>query len=1265
MALSQATAQLGLAVGTATIATLQPALPEPLTAFQPLLGETQSAAAAPLACIPPAIQVVNYKNNTITRYLPNGTFESTLYTGSPLSQPNAGLVLPDGTLLVSNGSSDTIEKFNAYTGASLGTLVSSPAGGLSFPEQLRIGPDGYLYVASQANNLVQKFNATTGALIGTVLDSADGLSYPTGLIFDSAGNLYVSNQASGGQIRKYNASTGSYISTLYTYPAGERPSGLTMGADGNIYAVVQMSTSRIDKITLAGVRSTFVTLDTSSYPYAGIQWGGDGRLYIADYGENEVHVYDTAGTLLQTITSNVSGPHFAYPAACVAGESLGTIKVVKQTIGGDGTFTFTSSETSFNGLSLSTVGNVASSAVVTKTTGVYTITENAAVGTSLMAITVTGDTGGSFSAVDLTNRQAVLRLDYGENLVVTFTNAYPNLAIAKTDGGIGPVTAGSSIPYTIVVTNTGGATLNNIVLTDNLPSGLTYVPGSGQISYPTSLSGSGSASTSTTTPALPQSNSNTLALTMSPSVPAGATLTGLGFAASGTTLNGSYRNEIDLQIQTPSGGTVSWDFGNDLGLPGSSGSYNVAAVSTAVSGNANGTYILNFSEDFDDTGIDNQINTFILVVTYTLNGQQITTTASGTPPSLITSGNNITLNPGEILTVVLTATVNSPVVSSVFTNTAVVGSSGMTSTRTATETTPAIIPLFDLGNYVWFDTNNNGITDTGELGVAGVVVNLQTLTGTLTTTTNASGYYSFTNLPAGTYTPTVTASNFQSGGVLLNYLSSTSFTSTYTAATNGRDHGIDPASLATYATNGVSASPVALGSGLQPTSEDTGAATTPNGDAQNNLTADFGFYRQQIGNTIWVDSNNNGIIDGGEQPYTAGPITVTLVDNNTGAVLSSTTTSTGIYTFTQVPSGTYVVSITVPAGYASSTPTTNTVGVDNNDNGSASGAFIVSGAFTATPGANVGSIVATNANGTTVNPSIDFGLVGLFDLGNRVWIDTNNNGVFDGGEVGVSGVTVVLYNHSTGLPIFTTTTSANGYYTFTNLSAGSYNVFIPASNFQGGGTLLGRFSSSGASSTFTNTSASNNTIDHGIDTPQPSVDGVRTAKVTLGSNDPLGEDGAGNTVNGDSRNNLAVDLGFWLPSPAIDLTKYTNSADADAAGSGPVVTAGSVVTWTYLFTNTGNVTLTNLVLNDVPEGSITNCSPSLGGLQLAIGGSVSCIKTGTAIANGEYTNTAAVTGSATFTGAVLVGMNSVTDTNPSHYSVATVSYTHLTLPTKA
>jgi hypothetical protein len=57
-----------------------------------------------------------------------------------------------------------------------------------------------------------------------------------------------------------------------------------------------------------------------------------------------------------------------------------------------------------------------------------------------------------------------------------------------------------------------------------------------------------------------------------------------------------------------------------------------------------------------------------------------------------------------------------------------------------------------IGDFVWNDTNGNGIQDTGESGLSGVTVKLYDGSNTLlSTTTTDGGYYSFAGLSAGTY----------------------------------------------------------------------------------------------------------------------------------------------------------------------------------------------------------------------------------------------------------------------------------------------------------------------------------------------------------------------------------------------------------------------------------------------------------------------------------------------------------------------------------
>ncbi len=67
-----------------------------------------------------------------------------------------------------------------------------------------------------------------------------------------------------------------------------------------------------------------------------------------------------------------------------------------------------------------------------------------------------------------------------------------------------------------------------------------------------------------------------------------------------------------------------------------------------------------------------------------------------------------------------------------------------------------------IGDLVWWDIDRDGIQDPGEPGIPNVALSLSG-TASDSTTTDASGVYTFANLSPGTYTITVDASNFTSG----------------------------------------------------------------------------------------------------------------------------------------------------------------------------------------------------------------------------------------------------------------------------------------------------------------------------------------------------------------------------------------------------------------------------------------------------------------------------------------------------------------------
>lgn len=287
-----------------------------------------------------------------------------------------------------------------------------------------------------------------------------------------------------------------------------------------------------------------------------------------------------------------------------------------------------------------------------------------------------------------------------------------------------------------------------------------------------------------------------------------------------------------------------------------------------------------------------------------------------------------------------------------------------------------------VGDYVWYDKNNNGIQDAGEKGVGSVKVSLLDKDGNVvsTTTTDSNGLYKFSDLVPGQYQ------------VKFDLPSGTAFTSQGAGAT---DKDSDAGS------GGLTSSFV-LHSGEDRTDIDAGLVGL-----------------QSLGDRVWADVNKNGLQDDGEKGV--GNVTVTLLDGSGNPLGSTTTDGNGIYQFNGLLPDNYKVQFTAPAG---TTFTTQTAGADR------------------TVDSDVDTTGLTNV--ITVNPgdnitTVDAGLIGTQSLGDRVWLDLNANGLQDTNEPGLSNVGVTLLDGSNNV-IGTTTTDGNGLYKFEGLFPGNYIV---------------------------------------------------------------------------------------------------------------------------------------------------------------------------------------------------------------------------------
>ena len=407
-----------------------------------------------------------------------------------------------------------------------------------------------------------------------------------------------------------------------------------------------------------------------------------------------------------------------------------------------------------------------------------------------------------------------------------------------------------------------------------------------------------------------------------------------------------------------------------------------------------------------------------------------------------------------------------------------------------------------IGDTVWVDLNGNDVQDPGEPGVPGadieaVWAGLDLTLGTaddvtFTGTTDANGIYLIDGLPAGDYQVTVVS-------------------------------GVPSGTTSTYDLDG----------------GDDATATLTLGDDQDRTDVDFGFAGSStIGDFVWFDQNGDGLQDPGE-PGLSG-IDVQLVwagidgifGNADDVTTTDTTDASGGYSFTLLPAGSYEVSID-----AGDLP----LGMD--------ASFDLDGPGTP----NVANLIL-GANAT--NNDVDFGYVGTGSLGDLVWDDADGSGTVNGGELGITAVTIdVTWEGQDGIlgtaddvTFFAITYPLVGW-TVSGLPAGDYIVDVT------GGVPAGY----------------QPTYDlDGLGTPDTTV-------VTLGANQDR------------------TDVDFGYQSAFVDLTIVKDDGAATA-------TAGGTVTYTLTYDNVGTVTATGTTVTEtVPVGTTFDAGGSTVGWSCADG----------------------------------------------------------------
>lgn len=404
-----------------------------------------------------------------------------------------------------------------------------------------------------------------------------------------------------------------------------------------------------------------------------------------------------------------------------------------------------------------------------------------------------------------------------------------------------------------------------------------------------------------------------------------------------------------------------------------------------------------------------------------------------------------------------------------------------------------------VGNFVWIDSNKNGVVDGSEFsqGVNGVKVRIYAASadtnndGKLSaaelaaataiaeqTTANDTrpgstkgrpGYYLFEGLSPGNYFVAVAASNFGNGQPLEQLTEVPVPSGVGDTQDDNNNHGAVP-NGGNLAASGV----VSTRINLQPGEEPTSASEKPDDDANvdSDTTIDFGFWHAySLGNRVWQDKNNSATIDAadGQNPGIAGVGVRLLSSNGTTEVANTHTDSNGYYRFDNLNAGTYIVEIAASnfgnngalhkynlSSIGAGEETDPDLNVDNNDNGinpTDVGKAVRSGTVTLGPGASEPlneKDLGPGGQGTTdsfANMTVDFGFLDTTSMGDTVYYDLDGDGTQDPGEPGIPNVTVTMVCDNKAPQ--TQKTDANGNYLFINILPGTCTATVTQSDVPG------------------------------------------------------------------------------------------------------------------------------------------------------------------------------------------------------------------------
>ena len=356
--------------------------------------------------------------------------------------------------------------------------------------------------------------------------------------------------------------------------------------------------------------------------------------------------------------------------------------------------------------------------------------------------TVTADIDEAVTGT-LTNTASIAvdnETDLSDNndTAVTIVNPEFDVTITKDVNNPTPL-PGETVTYDVVLVNSGPSTATGVVLTDDIPAGLSFVSGT--------LNGL-AATVVGNTVTFP-------AITLGDDQSADASLV---FTVSDTA-SGVITNTADV---TTDPGETNLLNNDDQAVITVTPQVDISVVKTVDNASSLPGGNLVYTVTVTNSGPSTAVN---VIATDTLPAGVTFVSGTGPNGAALTAVNGVvTVNGGNLadnasFTFTVNGTINQGVTTDQVNTVSVATDTAETNlaNNTASAVTTVDPVTSSIAGTVFVDANNNGVQDIGEVGIAGVEIALSGVNSlgvqvNATATTNANGDYIFTNLAAGTYT---------------------------------------------------------------------------------------------------------------------------------------------------------------------------------------------------------------------------------------------------------------------------------------------------------------------------------------------------------------------------------------------------------------------------------------------------------------------------------------------------------------------------------